>query len=64
MVKQWHNTTIDRRPVSSHLRYLDVVVQRRSVKKVFLKISQNSRESTCVRVSSFTKIAGLLKSRL
>ena len=29
----------------------EVVVQRCSVKKVFLKISQNSQENTCARVS-------------
>ena len=30
---------------------LEAVVQRCSVKKVFLKISQNSQENTCARVS-------------
>ena len=29
----------------------EAVVQRCSVKKVFLKISQNSKEKTCARVS-------------
>ena len=29
----------------------EAVVQRCSVKKAFLKISQNSQENTCVRVS-------------
>ena len=35
---------------------LEVVVQRCSVKKVFLKISQNSQESTCTRVSFLIKL--------
>ena len=30
----------------------EAVVQRRSVKKVFLKISKNSQENTCARVSN------------
>ena len=32
------------------------VAQRFSVKKGFLKISQNSQENTCVRVSFFNKV--------
>ena len=36
----------------------EVVVQRCSVKKVFLEISQNSQENTWARVS-FYKVAGL-----
>ena len=31
--------------------YAEAVVQRGSVKKVFLEISQNSQENTCVWVS-------------
>ena len=31
------------------------VVMRYSVKKVFVKISQNSQENTCVKVSFLTK---------
>ena len=31
--------------------YAEAVAQRCSVKKVFLKIFQNSQESTCARVS-------------
>ena len=38
---------------------LEAVVQLCSVKKVFLKISQNSQKNTCVRVSFFNKVAGL-----
>ena len=34
----------------------EAVVQRCSVKKVFLKISQNSQESTCARVSFLIKM--------
>ena len=33
----------------SYLLFLEAVVQRCSVKKVFLGISQNSQETTCVR---------------
>ena len=32
------------------------VVQRSSVKQVFLKISQNSQENTCARVSFLKKL--------
>ena len=41
---------------SSHLRCF--------VKKVFLKISQNSQENTCLRVSFFNEVAGLRLSTL
>ena len=34
----------------------EVVVQKCSVKKVFLKISQNSQENTCVRVFFLIKL--------
>ena len=40
---------------------LEVVVQRCFVKKVFLEISQNSQENTCVRVSFLIRPATLLK---
>ena len=39
------------------LQETEAVVQRCSLKKMFLKISQNSRESTCVSVF-FNKVAG------
>ena len=47
---------------------IEAVVQRCSVKKLFLKISQNSQENTCARVF-FSKVVGLrpailLKMRL
>ena len=32
---------------------IEAVVQRCSVKKVFLEISENSQENTCARVSYF-----------
>ena len=35
----------------------EVVVQRCSVKKVFLEIPQNSQENTCARVFFFNKVA-------
>ena len=37
----------------------EAVVWRRCVKKVFLKISQNSDENTCVRVSFLIKLQEL-----
>ena len=37
------------------LRYLEAVVQRCSVKKVLLEISQNSQENTRARVSFLIK---------
>ena len=36
----------------------EAVARKCSVKKVFLEISQNSQENTCVRVSFFNKVAG------
>ena len=38
---------------------MEAVVHRCSVKKVFLKILQNSQENECARVSFFNKVAGL-----
>ena len=37
----------------------DVVARMCSVKKVFLKISQNSQEKTCARVSFLIKLQAL-----
>ena len=34
----------------------EAVVQKCSVKKVFLEISQNSQENTCVRVTFLIKV--------
>ena len=47
----------------------EAVIRRYSLKKVFFKISRNSQENTCARVSFFNKVAGLrpatlLKKRL
>ena len=36
--------------------YIEAVVRRCSVKKVFLEISQNSQENTCARVSFLIKL--------
>ena len=47
---------------ASRVFLLEAVVQRCSVKKVFLKISQNSEESTCDRVSFLVKIFFLFKN--
>ena len=38
------------------LRNTEAVVQRCSVKRVFLEISQNSQENTCARVSFLIKL--------
>ena len=38
---------------------IEAVVQRCSVKKVFLEISQNSQENTCARASSLIKLQEL-----
>ena len=35
--------------------WIEAIIQRCSVKKVFLEISQNSQENTCARVSFFSK---------
>ena len=37
----------------------EAVVQRCSVKKVFLEISQNSQENACARVSFLIKLQAL-----
>ena len=57
-------------PFREYLR-IEAVVQRCSVKKVFLKISQNPQESNCARVYFLIKLqtsdlrpATLLKKRL
>ena len=43
---------------------IEAVVQRCSVKKVFLEISQNSQENACARVSYFEiKIPSTLKAQ-
>ena len=42
----------------------EAVVQRCSVKKEFLEISQNSQENNCARVSFFNKVAGLRPATL
>ena len=36
--------------------YAEAVAQRLSVKKMFLKISQNSQESICARVTLLIKV--------
>ena len=37
----------------------EAVIQRCSVKKMFIEISQNSQGNTCARVSFFNKVTGL-----
>ena len=46
------------RKIRQLLRHLhsEAVSQRRSVKKVFLEVSQNSQENTCARVSFLIKL--------
>ena len=44
------------RSAGSWSQILEAIVQRCSVKKVFLKIPQNSQENTCVRVSFLIKL--------
>ena len=44
--------------MGSRLGAIEAVVQRCSVKKVFLEISQNSQENTSARVSFLNKVAG------
>ena len=51
-------------PTTWDLRCIEAVVQRCSVKKVFLKISQNSEENTYVGVSFFNKLASLRPATL
>ena len=43
---------------------IEAVARRCSVKKVFLKITQNSKENTCVRVFFFDKVASLRPATL
>ena len=43
---------------------LEAVVQRSSMKKVFLEISQNSQENTCARASFLIKLPAVLKKSL
>ena len=40
-------------------KFLEVVIQGCSVKKMFLEISQNLQENTCVRVSFLIKLQAL-----
>ena len=46
--------------INFNLQLTEAVIQRCSVKKVLLEISQNSQENTCVRISFFNKAASLL----
>ena len=42
--------------IEKYLKITESVVQRCSVEKVFLEISQNSQENTCARVSILMKL--------
>ena len=46
------------------LKISEAVARRYPVKKVFLKILQNSQENTCGRASSLIRPAAILKTRL
>ena len=50
------NMVIDWTVFNSFLWSIDAVVQRCSVKKKFLKISQNSQENTCAKISFLIKL--------
>ena len=43
------------------LKYLEAVARRCFIKKMFLQISQNSQENTCIRVSLVVKPETLVK---
>ena len=43
-------------PLGILLRYPEAVVRKRSVKRVFLNILQNSEENNCAGVSFYTKL--------
>ena len=60
-------TTVEK--IQNYYRNTEAVVQRCSVKKVFLEISQNSQENTCARASFLIKLqasrpATVLKKRI
>ena len=64
---------IDNKELEKLVRYISLLtntphaeedVQRCSVKKVFLEISQNSQENTYARVSFFNKVASLRSTTL
>ena len=43
-------------PYFNVFKYIGAIIYRRFVKKIFLKISQNSLESTCIRTSFLIKL--------
>ena len=48
---------IDGYSISTNIESIEAVVQRCSAKKVFLEISQNSKENDCVTVCFFNKLS-------
>ena len=56
MWKETKLRTVKKCKNNSKLASREAVVQRCSVKKVFLEISQNSQENTCTRVSFIIKL--------
>ena len=55
-VKLLKKTSESSKQDDRHLELLEAVVQRCSVKKVLLEISQNSQQNTCTRVSFLIKL--------
>ena len=47
-------------PTVYYFLFIEAVVQRCSLKKVFLEISQNSQENTCARASFLIKLQALV----
>ena len=59
------NLLVDEKSSFTHPpSYTEAVVQRCSVKKVFLEISQNLQENARARISFFSKVAGLRPATL
>ena len=54
----WHNYILQRKPFQGNLKSTEAVVQRYSVKKLFLEVSQNSQKNTCARVPFLIKLQG------
>ena len=56
------NCSSEKLPLTNHLKLLEVVIKRCSVKKVFLNIVQNSQENSYVGVSFLIKLQGIEKN--
>ena len=49
---------------SKHEIFPEAVLRRCAVKKVFLRVPQNTKENTCARLSFLIKVAGLRPATL